>query len=472
MHEASKNRRDHLSSLQANLKEIEIVRADLLRKLEELEAQSKVLQLEYNSLYNLDAPSSSIPDEILATIFEVGTLIEQIRRPRRHFGVIVSHVTQRWRAVALSTPRLWTKIRCSPGARWHDRIASYFHRSKVLPIDLMFDDIQNIQPISDHFGRCRRFFIRSTDDSYLSRMLEWALSQSTSILEAIDLNCDYLAFDVMPLSRSVPSLTSVHITGIETHPHVLQFCRPLLGSLTSLHIAGLVITDMASYMILRDALITIHSLTQLELHLRAVELSLTNVPVIVLPTLQLLCVDTKRHPRILSAILLVIHATSLRTISLAGWETGVNPANVDSLALIVPSQFPILRDLKLTNQYGGATALTPFTNAFPHVVHLTYHLEPSFGMNRPAIDNVLDVLADLRWSNLQTISLSGVAGKLEIKSASRMREVLLLRSSEGCPIRTLRVPLKMPTTEKVTSLKEYVKIEEYVDDWPAPFPSW
>src|ERR1700676_2148959 len=87
------------------------------------------------------APIYSLPDEILADIFEVGhTPLSPIPAPRAGlaFEILVSQVTRRWRNVAICTPHIWSRIEISPTTGRH-LVAVYLRRSGVVPLDLFID---------------------------------------------------------------------------------------------------------------------------------------------------------------------------------------------------------------------------------------------------------------------------------------------------------------------------------------------
>lgn len=78
------------------LDELSIARHELLRQLVDLDVQESAARREHNSLCNLGTPISRVPAEVLAMIFEEGIHAQDISY---HFGVRVSHVAQYWRDV-------------------------------------------------------------------------------------------------------------------------------------------------------------------------------------------------------------------------------------------------------------------------------------------------------------------------------------------------------------------------------------
>ncbi|KZP22387.1 hypothetical protein FIBSPDRAFT_952998 [Athelia psychrophila] len=128
MRQISEERRHALGLLLKRLEEFAAARLELLRQLEELDVQARAVQQTHNAIHNADAPTSDLPDEILAMIFEEGILLKD--RPSYfyvpcHFGVLVSHVSHRWREVALANSRLWTSIPLIRGDRVESEVSSW-----------------------------------------------------------------------------------------------------------------------------------------------------------------------------------------------------------------------------------------------------------------------------------------------------------------------------------------------------------
>lgn len=137
----------------------------------EIQAELTVIQSDLASLYNGGALVSSLPDEILVMIFAFGcpstrnislsnpcptpapsesppngvpkerrAAVSNVPSPKLPivFELLVSHVTRRWRTIALGTPALWNYILRVPSRRSLDRISTYIHRSNALPVDFYF----------------------------------------------------------------------------------------------------------------------------------------------------------------------------------------------------------------------------------------------------------------------------------------------------------------------------------------------
>ena len=95
-------------------------------------------------LYNQSNPTTRIPNEILPWMMELACF-EPFSVAERCLGircvrveVLLLHVCQRWRGVAISTPALWTEI-CgpeSPEQKKTARVEAYLSRSKGLLLDV------------------------------------------------------------------------------------------------------------------------------------------------------------------------------------------------------------------------------------------------------------------------------------------------------------------------------------------------
>ncbi|KZO95369.1 hypothetical protein CALVIDRAFT_564782 [Calocera viscosa TUFC12733] len=93
-------------------------------QISELERKKRrsIIEKEHLTMLNLQlaalqSPVYKLPDDLLAHIFELS--YDPVRDD--NIGWIVSHVSARWRRVAISTPRLWTKITVKRPFRWTRR---------------------------------------------------------------------------------------------------------------------------------------------------------------------------------------------------------------------------------------------------------------------------------------------------------------------------------------------------------------
>ena len=98
------------------------------------------------SSVSLSPPRQSPPvhflaDELLSQIFTLATHASCDRYDAILYPIIISHVTSRWRQIALSTSSLWTSIILTHPSPWSQlwRTAEYLTRSRKRPLDLFLD---------------------------------------------------------------------------------------------------------------------------------------------------------------------------------------------------------------------------------------------------------------------------------------------------------------------------------------------
>ena len=84
-------------------------------------------------------PHSPLLYRILSAIFEAGCAPPS-SSSKHPFEILVSHISQRWRYVAISTPRLWTKIALNaPTSNLFDMANIYILRSKASGLNIFVD---------------------------------------------------------------------------------------------------------------------------------------------------------------------------------------------------------------------------------------------------------------------------------------------------------------------------------------------
>src|SRR5882672_1060959 len=96
----------HIDLLHKELQHLERTKQDCLLKVEEIDPlwHSKRAQLAH--LVNEASPISSLPNEILAMIFEAGYSSSAYELP---FEILVTHITRRFRNIAIPNPQLWNR---------------------------------------------------------------------------------------------------------------------------------------------------------------------------------------------------------------------------------------------------------------------------------------------------------------------------------------------------------------------------
>ncbi|TRM60216.1 hypothetical protein BD626DRAFT_632701 [Schizophyllum amplum] len=189
---------------------------------------------------------SSLPNELLLAIFHLGiTTRDQLHNGKEAFPIRVSHVCQRWRALAVNSPTLWTTI-CFNAINYPlPYIALYEARSMPLPLLLHF-----------------QFAAGELSSKQISCASRLALRTSELVIRFHD---DIALPTLLPLFENAPHLRSLQYSAAlnanEPHPTTpermmnfpaLQFLKVIKGclscltppsSVTSLYISNASIDD-------------------------------------------------------------------------------------------------------------------------------------------------------------------------------------------------------------------------------------
>lgn len=114
-------------------------RAELLLRLEDVSRSLEDLGVQRAELVeSMALTEGDIPDEILAMIFAVGQEDEtDWISSGSPFRMIVSHVSNRWREVAIHHPRLWSSFRISNISTNLESVSTHLKRSSEVPLDIV-----------------------------------------------------------------------------------------------------------------------------------------------------------------------------------------------------------------------------------------------------------------------------------------------------------------------------------------------
>ncbi|KIJ62918.1 hypothetical protein HYDPIDRAFT_114044 [Hydnomerulius pinastri MD-312] len=130
---------DLLAKTQAEVRELEVMEMELAARLDAVRSSLNAKRQEAASLHNRSAPINSIPNEMLLAIFENAVCSQTYHWIPLPVEVAVSRVCRRWRALAVHSPKLWTRICVAPG---HDLIPrAHLSRSRELPLDVTFQEM-------------------------------------------------------------------------------------------------------------------------------------------------------------------------------------------------------------------------------------------------------------------------------------------------------------------------------------------
>ncbi|KJA28892.1 hypothetical protein HYPSUDRAFT_61726 [Hypholoma sublateritium FD-334 SS-4] len=178
-----------------------------------------------------------LPPELLALIFIFAQAVDKRVSRKVPFEVQLSHVSRRWREVALTTPALWTNISITSrkSKKW---VGSYLQRSGCLPLCIFIDIYewdkkkpsmfkpaftkQIYDQISAHLWRVRKLSIFCYLNSTASLMQSQFIGAPTPMLESFSVNCDDAPLNFPPATDSVqifsggsPKLTFVDTSSID-----------------------------------------------------------------------------------------------------------------------------------------------------------------------------------------------------------------------------------------------------------------
>ncbi|KAF7986268.1 hypothetical protein HWV62_35186 [Athelia sp. TMB] len=495
------DRQRHALLINKRLEGIAAARHKLVLQLEELDEQAKMMQRELNVLHNLDALTSNLPDEALAMIFEAGMLSDS--GYWRHFGVDVSHVSSRWRRVALATSRLWTRIAWRTHRRFEgrsteaqqkfqSRAVAFLERARLAPLDIAIFRFQLedfspdfLQLLNDHIGRCRNLCIEDAQQEGLVKAIEY-LSTAAPLLNSIDLSSGcidpdiYVELPCMLFLSGTPRLQTVQLHGVSVKS--MHFALHALGSITSLRLTSLLVDDSieGGYNAFRNALMALQLLHHLELQLDRYEDDETGDLPIVLPSVRYLRLEAP--PGHLDMLTCSFMAANLLAISLKGWDGQEYDIGMEDLSTL---RFPSLEHLILTDIDTNQPFLDAYAKRFPDIKRLTCQVHPDargcdidyvltpmcFGTQKYEYPDdsgppELDVEWD-RWPKLEVIAISATDTPLDLSLHS-----MVAMAQYGSPLRKLMLPDALCAkagADVMAKIREDVQVEDYSLDWPTPF---
>lgn len=470
--------------------EIQNATSNHIGRISVLDALSVNIQPESNDANDNTAAISSLPEEILAIVFEIGHTDFPAERLKDLFEISVSHVSRQWREVALRTPRIWNKIRRVKHQNCLDSIAAYLQRSKVVALDLRVEIGQGInglhediipfcQLLSPHCGRCRHLSFISSAQRNLIELLECISSVAAPFLQSIDisLSLEGPIFDITNPRQifmgGAPSLNSIRLRGLALH-----CCLPPLDSVTNLHLDEVDYRMFTKVDELRKTLFAMTALTHLVMEGEVVNDWSSDI-IIELPRLQSLLIRANNDQDIAYQILGLLKAISAPALEVLSLQ---NICDIDFDLAIDPdalgqSKFPSLRSLTLRDVGLSRLHMTMIARAFPSITHLTHSLN-----DIEDIVNLLTLLQDVDihsrsrvkyWPHLHTLALPCAS---DDETAS-IREFVAWRHSAGHPIQRLLLPLHVLSDasavhEWMDDLRVYVQVEVYTDDSSQYFPTW
>ena len=197
--------------------------------------------------------ANNLPHELLVYIFETAqNMLLPSEHSFRHFPFVLGAVSQYWRQVAFTAPKLWLNVDIS-----HPRdltaLQGYLLRSKDYPIDLsLFYDnaltevvvffdaevTQLIDILQPHYSRCRSIKFLGTCSEHgpemeMTKLLKSMSNSHYPMLKRFLVQLPEIGDAIRPqaFGYDAPNLTSVFLRGLG-----LSHCPPL-NAVTELHLA-------------------------------------------------------------------------------------------------------------------------------------------------------------------------------------------------------------------------------------------
>ena len=462
---------------------------------------------------------SMVHDDILALIFEIGASGE-LAGPHCTFATTVSHVTRRWRNMALTTPRLWTRTWCSKSLHDDDdasdvyddyddygdpirgpysegeidRFSTFLSRSMSMPVEIHLQYFHSSdfagdkgaalsQLIVSHIGHCSHLHITGGEAWGMQKLIHLISDKSAPLMSSIQLGVDlqYGMADyaeciaALPALSCAPNINSVQLRGDEEY-------LPFLSSMTSLrHITalqfhGIYTDDLLERSSFQKTLLEMEALDYLEM---AVDWHGPQFnPPLMLPTI--------RSLKILHGSINHIHAPLVTTLSLDERPMMQMHSGMEAALL---TRFPSLKHLILTSLSLKIPRLDTIARSFPGIERLTCCFDcpstqkgPQFdiGLIFTVIIGASAIPGTLCWPKLRTLAVSALSERISLHSRKVYNGISMVQEA-GHPISKLMLPrigsCGMPhvpgmpeANEKaMAELRKIIEVGEFSTDWPEPF---
>jgi hypothetical protein len=460
--------------------------ADLRARAAELEFQLSAVHAQIAKITNAHSPICSLPVETLEHIIYNCHLDDlSVRRDIRNsmyghnkgsgmetipFSIIASHVSQRWRDVAVNSARLWTTLDFLFFQR-ADLLQIYLDRSKFQCLDITFclsyDDTfelddpipashsEDFVPLIPHLERCRSLTIRGGEYLSLFRVIGQLHDAEAPHLQYLEVTVDASFQEGYEYSNPVPEillggspvLKSLYLRGIGPYS-----CWPSPSSLTDVELDDNGKSVPFQYSDFRSFLLDAVSLTRLTLRNEAVTWDMDEEFIeVIMPNLLSLHVSNQSYaPTFYDPLAIsgTIVSPRLRVLYLAGMVcTSVfsfmsQPKTWGTAGS--DTRYPHLQSLRLISITLGSDHVNDccngyveaLTSATPGINHLTL-LDQGRSVNTRFIltflrDHAMDPKTKpvVLWPQLEVITTN-------IRDFQLLREVVLGRIEIGRPLRGL-----------------------------------
>jgi hypothetical protein len=388
----------------------------------------------------------SLPNEILAEIFEAGVSISKDQHGTLPFQCAISSVNHRWRTIAVSTPRLWSAIifHCdtrSVGPKF-DHLSLWIERSASCALDITIMVQPQLMSVSNvalaidqlilHVDRWHRLTIKDMPGHMVDSVIESLYTASAPRLQHVDLSVlqdygDFTRTIDKIFTGGATALTSARIVGL------CQVCTPPLVGLTALHFGGACRASGSMRLThdeFRDLLTASPSLA--DLALEALELwsspgaSASNIHI---PSLRTLSLNFAYCEDSFVQIFALLSMPNLGTLNLAHMTTK-HMTCFTSFSETDAPQYAALHTLKLfkcnTFREHFNEPSDNFFSTFSSVVHL-YLISTANFILEPTNPHHTEKIP---WPNLKSVTILPEV----------LPDIIWTRKASGHPITTAYVP--------------------------------
>ena len=395
---------------------------------------------------NLATPVYTLPTEILKEIFCATrpSLPHQIVS----YAVVISHVTRRWRNLALCTAHLWTDIYIWLHVR-EACLASYLQRSSNHLLDVKIelhihydgatlDNFRRQLPIIvSQTARLRNLIVEA--DVYFGYILQKFSALRAPYLETLDIR--FMGGMDTHLRHTfiggAPMLSSITVCGTS-----VRSCMPPLAAVTHLHLGA---TRAKMYPDeLCDVLTSVPSLRRLILSANGVSFRLPAIswPVIRMPSLTSLTIAFILGHSTANALLyerLVAPNLEFLAVEWLANEPLLNDCRGDTNSMItdaavinksLPLKYPRLRSLAITVCDMDSDKFVCLCEALPSVNHVNFW-QQQHNTTLPLLEYFEEI--PLLWPDLRHITLSPTT----FRNVDALRDVVASRICSGRPLHSV-----------------------------------
>jgi F-box-like len=399
---------------------------------------------------NLASSVYSLPTEILEQIFSVARPSSPFQR--KGYAVIISHVTRRWRHVALGVACLWTDIYIWLGAR-DACLISYLERSSNHLLDLKIDLTANsrnywlsaLRPqlaiISSQIARSRSLIVDAIHNRRLHYVMVHLSGLEVQRLEALDIRfrrASYHDGGMDILNGGAPVLSSLTMRGISG-----LSCTPPLAAVTRLHLGTTrPKLDLGQ---LYQVLTSMPSLKTLFLAADGVSFREpeTSWPFIRIPTLTSLTIAYPAwHYEYNSKLYKKLVTPNLESLAIEGltagfptinWDNNKQSVILDDDALVVippDPKYPRLRSLAVATFDMGSDVFVNLCKTLPKVNRVSFWHQ-QLNTTLPLLEDFEEL--PLLWPDLRHITVFPIT----YHNIDALRDVVSSRIRSGHPLHSI-----------------------------------